>query len=123
MLEYAVPYMYGTLGLVYDLRKTNKKITSWDALFGSEFAGHRSVKDSIRDAYAAACLYNAGPTLKTLSGAEQKAAVQAVFEDTRKATVDAAKNVLSEVKRAAPFGTWITLSLKWRQTIATWRWL
>ena len=97
-LKYAIPYMYGTLGLVYDITKTGGVINSWDALFGSAYAGRRSVKKSMRDAYAAACLYNAGATLKTLSGAEQKAAVQAVFEDTSKATVDAAKNALSAVK-------------------------
>ncbi len=98
-LKYAIPYMYGTLGLVYDISKTGGVINSWDALFGSAYAGRRSVKKSMRDAYAAACLYNAGANLKTLSGAEQKAAVQAVFEDTRKSTVDAAKATLSDVKR------------------------
>ena len=98
-LEYAVPYMYGTLGLVYDITKTNKQITSWEALFGNEFAGKRSVKDSIRDAYAAACLYNNGATLKALSGAEQKEAVQAVFEDATEATANAAGNALLAVKQ------------------------
>ena len=97
-LEYAVPYMYGTLGLVYDKSKTRKDITSWDSLFGSEYAGHRSVKDSIRDAYAAACLYNAGNTLKSLTGAEKKAAVQAVFEDTSASTIASAKSALLSVK-------------------------
>ncbi|MCR4726956.1 MAG: extracellular solute-binding protein [Clostridia bacterium] len=98
-LQYAIPYMYGTLGIVYDKSKTNKEITSWDALFGREFSGHISVKDSIRDAYAAACLYNARTTLSGLSGAEQKAAVQAVFEDTTAETVNKAKNTLLGVKR------------------------
>ena len=97
-LKYAIPYMYGTLGLVYDYSKTNKKLTSWDSLFGNEYANHRSVKKSMRDAYAAACLYNAGSYLTTLEGSAKKAAVQAVFEDTRSATVEAAKNALLAVK-------------------------
>lgn len=97
-LEYAVPYMYGTLGLVYDITKTNRQITSWSALFGNEFSGKRSIKDSMRDAYAAACLYNARNSLSGLSGAAQKRAVQAVFEDTSSATVDAAKATLLGVK-------------------------
>lgn len=88
-LEYAIPYMYGTLGLVYDITKTGgKKITSWDALFGNDYAAHRSVKKSMRDAYAAACLYNA----KGLTD------VQTVFEDTSEATVAAAKRALLAVK-------------------------
>ena len=93
-LEYAVPYMYGTLGLVYDRSKTGREITSWEALFGSEFAGRRSIKKSVRDAYAAACIYNARADLDGLEGAAQKAAVQAVFEDTSDATIAAAKNIL-----------------------------
>ena len=96
-LEYSVPYMYGTLGLVYDFSKTGKQIDSWEALFGNEFAGKRSVKDSMRDAYAAACIYNAKETLAGLTGEQQKSAIQAVFEDTSDATVKNAENVLKAV--------------------------
>ena len=97
-LEYAIPYMYGTLGLVYDYSKTGKKLTSWSSLFTNEYAGHRSVKKSMRDAYAAACLYNAGSTLTALSGQAKKQAVQNVFEDTSASTIAAAKNALLAVK-------------------------
>lgn len=97
-LKYAVPYMYGTLGIVYDKSKTGKEITSWNSLFGNEYPGKCSVKDSIRDAYAAACLYNAGASLRGLTGAAQKAAVQAVFEDTSAETVGKAKNTLLAIK-------------------------
>ena len=100
-LEYAVPYMYGTLGIVYDVTKTNKQITSWTSLFGSEFSGSRSIKDSMRDAYAAACLYNARESLAGLTGAAQKNAVQAVFEDTTANTVNAAKATLLGVKNGS----------------------
>ena len=99
-LEYSVPYMYGTLGLVYDYSKTNAKITSWEALFGDTYSGTntRSVKDSIRDAYAAACLYNARATLTGLTGDAQKTAVQAVFEDLSDETIAAAKTTIQNVK-------------------------
>ena len=97
-LEYSVPYMYGTLGLVYDRSKTGKEITSWEALFGSEFAGKRSIKDSIRDAYVAACLYNNRSTLMSLSGDAKKQKVQAIFEDTSAKTVADAKSALLAVK-------------------------
>lgn len=100
-LEYAVPYMYGTLGIVYDITKTNKQITSWTSLFGNEFSGSRSIKDSMRDAYAAACLYNARESLAGLTGAAQKSAVQAVFEDTTANTVNAAKATLLGVKNGS----------------------
>ncbi len=96
-LEYSVPYMYGTLGLVYDYSKTGKHIDSWESFFGSEFTSRRSLKDSMRDAYAVACIYNARNTLSGLTGAAQKQAIQAVFEDTSVATVNAAKAALQGV--------------------------
>ncbi|MBQ7642540.1 MAG: extracellular solute-binding protein [Clostridia bacterium] len=96
-LKYSVPYMYGTLGLVYDMSKTNKHITSWDALFGDEFKGHRSLKDSMRDAYAAACIYNAKSELSGLSGSALKQKIQSIFEDTSAQTVQNAENALKAV--------------------------
>ena len=100
-LKYAIPYMYGTLGLVYDITKTNgTKITSWDALFGDSYRGHRSVKKSMRDAYAAACLYNNGK----LAAGDRKS-VQAVFEDTSAATVASAKSALLAVKSGSEWDT------------------
>lgn len=97
-LEYAVPYMYGTLGIVYDITKTGREITSWEALFGDEFAGKRSIKDSMRDSYAAACLYNARNEVINLSGDAKKAKVQDIFERTDDSTVSAAKRALLSVK-------------------------
>ena len=100
-LKYAVPYMYGTLGLVYDYSKTNEHITSWSSFFGDKYAGKRSIKKSIHDDYAAACLYNARESLLALSGAEKKAAVQKVFEDTRAETVKNAQTALESVTKSA----------------------
>lgn len=100
-LRYAVPYMYGTLGLVYDYSQTKAHINSWSALFGDTYAGDntRSVKDSVRDAYCAACLYNARSSLIGLTGTAQKTAVQAIFEDTSDATIAGAEAALKKVKK------------------------
>lgn len=104
-LKYAVPYMYGTLGIVYDYEKTNHKhIDSWEALYGSTYAGNRSLKDSIRDTYVSACLYNARDQLTGLTGDEQKRAVQALFEDASAETVSNAESLLKIVK--AEGGDW-----------------
>ena len=92
-LKYAVPYMYGTLGLVYDITKTNKRITSWEALFGNEFAGRRSIKESMRDAYAVACIYNARTEL-----ANGTITIQQVFEDTSAETVRKAGETLKSLR-------------------------
>ena len=98
-LKYSVPYMYGTLGLVYDITKTNRVLTSWEDFFGGSFK--RSIKKSMREAYAAACLYNAKGTLAGLTGDAQKAAVQAVFENTKSETIESAKNILNTAKNGA----------------------
>jgi spermidine/putrescine transport system substrate-binding protein len=98
-LEYAVPYMYGTLGLMYDYRETKKHITSWEDYFGDSYKGNgtRSLKLSPRDAYAAACLYNARNKTKGLEGDAMKQAIQAVFEDASAETIAAAKTTLKSV--------------------------
>ncbi|MBO4262854.1 MAG: ABC transporter substrate-binding protein [Clostridia bacterium] len=116
-LKYSVPYMYGTLGLVYDVTKTGKHITSWEALFGSEFAGKRSLKKSIRDAYAAACIYNAREELSGLSGQKQKNAIQKVFEDTSEATVKAAENALGAVIKGGAI--WDVDDVKFKMAAST----
>ena len=41
-LEYAVPYMYGTLGLVYDYSKTGKHLDSWADFFGELYSQRRT---------------------------------------------------------------------------------
>lgn len=98
-LKYSVPYMYGTLGLVYDIEKTGKQLTSWSSLFGDEFEGKRSIKKSMRDAYAAACIYNAKDELAGLTGVNQKNAIQAVFEDASSETISKAETILTAAKR------------------------
>lgn len=101
-LEYAVPYMYGTLGLVYDYTKTGKHIDSWESYFGTEYRGNGnlSVKKSVRDAYAAACIYNARSATASLTGDEMKTAIQGIFEDFSEPTVTAAGNTLNAVLSA-----------------------
>ena len=59
-LEYSVPYMYGTFGLMYDYSRTGKHIDSWEALYGGEYAGKSANKDSLREAVTSAAIwYNA----------------------------------------------------------------
>ncbi len=58
--EYAVGYMWGTLGLLfnptygnYDTAQLIKDMESWEVLWNSDYAGTISIKDSMRDTYAA----------------------------------------------------------------------
>ena len=116
-LEYSVPYMFGTLGLIYDYTKTQKHIDSWEALYGNEFAGRRSVKKSIHESYVTACLYNARNETATLEGGALKAKIQEIFEDTSDATIAAAKNTLLAVKNGG--AEWDVDNIKYEMAAGT----
>lgn len=56
--DYVVPYMTGTLGVLYNTQKVSNPIDSWTALFDSKYKGKILMWDSERD-----CI---GATLKML---------------------------------------------------------
>jgi spermidine/putrescine transport system substrate-binding protein len=93
--------MYGTLGIMYDYSKTNAHIDSWSALFGSQYNNKRSIKESVRDAYAAACLYNAREELTALTGDALHTKVQEIFEDASDSTIASAKATLQSISSGA----------------------
>ncbi len=106
-LEYAVPYMYGTFGLMYDYTKTGKHVDSWDAIFTEEYKKKCTTKLSMREAYASACIYNEREALMALTTEEDGNIVynkafndklQAIYEDSSAETVAAAKATLNKQK-------------------------
>lgn len=50
--KYTVPYMWGTLGIIYDKTKVTEDEITWDVLFGTKYKV--IMMKSIRDAFAAA---------------------------------------------------------------------
>lgn len=46
---YSVPYMWGTLGIVYDKTKVSPAPTSWDVLWDPQYEGRIVMMDSVRD--------------------------------------------------------------------------
>ena len=54
--EYTVPYMWGTVGLIYNSAMIEDEITSWSALFDEKYAGQITMIDNSRDALAIALL-------------------------------------------------------------------
>jgi len=49
---YAVGYMWGTMGLIYNMDKYNAEdLNSWSKLYDQKFSGKITIKDSIRDSY------------------------------------------------------------------------
>lgn len=55
---HSIPYMWGTLGIVYNTEMVSEPITSWTALLDENYAGSIFMMDSVRD--------TVGLALKTL---------------------------------------------------------
>ena len=96
-LEYSVPYMYGTFGIMYDYSRTGKHIDSWSSIFTDEYSGKSANKDSLREALTSAAIWNNRESL--LDGEYDNAKLQAIYEDMSEEAVDAAVNTLRESKK------------------------
>jgi len=91
--EYAVTYMWGTLGIMYNKTKVTEPVDSWDILWDPAYAGQIFIYDSQRDLLGAA-LKRLGYSLNThdmneLTAARdsliaQKLLVQAYLTDSIK---------------------------------------
>lgn len=56
--DYAVPYMWGTTGILYNPTYVPRKdVESWNCLWNPKFKGKILMKDSYRDAYGSALIY------------------------------------------------------------------
>jgi len=55
--EYTIPYMWGTLGILYNTDNVTQAPTSWDALFGGKYSKKLLMVDSHRDTIGAALKY------------------------------------------------------------------
>lgn len=51
---YSVPYMWGTLGIVYNTTMVSEPVDSWSILFDPTYSGQIIMKDSVRDAFVPA---------------------------------------------------------------------
>ena len=62
--RYSVPYLWGTLGIVYNTDLVQEPVDSWDILWDEQYKGKILMLDSVRDAMAAA-LIKLGYSLNT----------------------------------------------------------
>jgi len=46
---HSIPYMWGTLGIVYNTEMVEEPVTSWNALLDERYAGEIFMMDSVRD--------------------------------------------------------------------------
>ncbi len=67
--EYAVPYCWGTVGILYNRNLVNGPVDSWDILWDPAYKGEILMQDSIRDAFMVA-LARRGYSINTTDPAE-----------------------------------------------------
>jgi len=72
--KHSVPYMWGTVGILYNPEMTGGEITSWQALFSAEYQGEVIMMNSVRDTL--------GVALKTL-GYSMNSVRQSELEQAR----------------------------------------
>ncbi len=52
--EYSVPYMWGTVGILYNTTLVDETVDSWDILWDPKYSGQIIMQNSVRDAFMVA---------------------------------------------------------------------
>lgn len=86
--QYSVPYMWGTVGILYDTTRVNGPIDSWSVLFGEEYKGEVFMLDSIRDTMGLALKY-LGYSMNTRDPAALQAATDLLIKQKQDGIVKA----------------------------------
>jgi len=86
--KYSVPYMTGTLGILYNTRLVNEPVESWDILWDSKYANQILMLDSERDALAVG-LASLGFSINTSDPVELEMAVNKLIEQKERKLLNA----------------------------------
>lgn len=71
--KYAIPYCWGTVGILYNRTMIDEPITRWEQLWDEKYADNILMQDSVRDAFMVAEKLN-GDSMNTLDPDELTAA-------------------------------------------------
>ena len=108
--KYAVAYMWGTMGYVYNPaagKDITEDLSSWAGIWGDAYKGKSTIKDSVRDSYFLGVAYVCREELSalakqyaagTLGREEYNAAVTQIMNRTDEETIDAVKDALIDLK-------------------------
>lgn len=97
---HSVPYMWGTVGILYDTTKVDGEITSWGALFDEKYKGEVIMYDSIRDTFGLALKY-LGYSMNTSDPVALNAATQLLIKQKKDGIVKAYQGDEIKVAMAA----------------------
>ena len=76
--KYSVPYMWGTVGILYNTTMVQEPVTSWDILWDETYADQILMYDSIRETIGVA-LMKLGYSINTRNEADIQAAEEALI--------------------------------------------
>lgn len=89
-LTYSMPYVWGTFGIMYDSEKVEEEdvadFDSWEAMFSEKYKKKILMKNSVRDAYSIARIYDNTAVLSQKSSgftdynADYKQALDSIFK-------------------------------------------
>ena len=79
--EYSVPYMWGTIGIIYDSTRITDPINSWDILWDSKYKDEVYMFNSLRDAMAIGLLKD-GYSINSTTPTEIDAARDVLIEQS-----------------------------------------
>lgn len=85
---YSVPYMWGTVGILYDKERITGPIDSWSVLFTEEYKGEVFMLDSIRDTMGLALKY-LGYSMNTRDPSHIQEATELLLKQKRDGIVKA----------------------------------
>ncbi|MBP3646192.1 MAG: spermidine/putrescine ABC transporter substrate-binding protein [Clostridia bacterium] len=85
---YSVPYMWGTVGILYNTTKVQEPVESWSILWDSKYAGNVFMLDSIRDSMGVTLKY-LGYSLNTRDIPALMTAKQKLIEQKQSGVVKA----------------------------------
>ena len=77
--KYAVPYCWGTVGILYNKTMVDEPITSWGQLWDEKYKDNILMQDSVRDAFMVAEKLN-GFSMNTVDPSELETAKNALIE-------------------------------------------
>ncbi|WP_054739992.1 ABC transporter substrate-binding protein [Cellulosilyticum ruminicola] len=80
--KYSVPYMFGTVGIIYNKEVVDEPVDSWDILWNEKYRDQIFMFDTYRDTIGAA-LKKLGYSLNSTNPEELEAAKQALLEQRK----------------------------------------
>lgn len=86
--EYSVPYMWGTVGILYNKTMVDGPVTSWSVLFDTKYKNNVFMIDSIRDCLGVTLMY-LGYSMNTRDPLELNAAKQLLIQQKKDGIVKA----------------------------------